>query len=135
MPEPTPAAERHTAATKLRKLLPGDLSAPPRLVMTDAETISGIAFCGDHLLPFDEEHQHSACDKCEVIDCKYAALAELVLALLLGREAQAVSLETVAASWPVHEARTSTAAAGSARRHALRIARAVNHSVAEAVAP
>lgn len=89
----TPAEELRAAATVLRAALPGDLVATPRLVMTDAETISGVAFCVDHLLPRDFEHEFAACDHCEVIDCKYERLAKLVLALLLARDPLAAWLD------------------------------------------
>jgi hypothetical protein len=89
----TSAEELRAAATLLRKALPGDLIATPRLVMSEAETISGIAFCVDHRLPLDDEHEYAACDHCEVIDCKYERLAAIVLALLLSREPLADWLE------------------------------------------
>lgn len=88
------SAELHAAATLLRNPLPGDLTATPRLVMTDSETISGIAFCVDHQLPDNEEHEFSACDYCEVIDCKYEALASLLHSLLLARPPLASLLES-----------------------------------------
>jgi hypothetical protein len=84
------------AAATLRETLPGDLTATPRLVMTDAETLSGIAFCVDHLLPLEGEHELSACDHCEVIDCLYEPLAALLHELLLAREPLADLLDALA---------------------------------------
>ncbi|KAB2347295.1 hypothetical protein [Actinomadura rudentiformis] len=81
------SAHRHlaTAAEKLRTTLPGDLSATPRLVMTDSESVDGIAFCVEHLLPLDGEHTYSACDNYWVIECHHESLAELIHTLLLAR--------------------------------------------------
>jgi hypothetical protein len=89
-----PADELRAAALTLRATLPGDLNVTPRLVMTDAETVSGTAFCVDHLLPRDEEHEYSACDNCAVLDCWHPALAELVHVLLLARPPLAAVLES-----------------------------------------
>ena len=124
----SPADELRAAATKLTASLPGDLTATPRLVMTDAETVSGIAFCVDHLLPRDEEHEYSACDHCEVIDCKYAALAELLLALLLGRDAAAFVLDDAARLYEGLASGLSQAADERPVQRPLTFARAVNRS-------
>lgn len=121
----SPANELRAAATKLTNPLPGDLNATPRLVMTDAETVSGIAFCVDHQLPRDEEHEYSACDYCEVIDCKYAALAELILGLLVARMRGADLLEDAAKALP-DAAVSPDPRFGEQVMHALRFARALN---------
>lgn len=81
----TPAQELRAAAARLRETPPPFLAMPPRLVMTDAETVSGVAFCEDHQLPDDAEHRHSACDNCDVIDCLHESLAGLLAALLAAR--------------------------------------------------
>ncbi|MFC9973612.1 hypothetical protein ACFVH6_22225 [Spirillospora sp. NPDC127200] len=88
----TPATELRAAAALLRKPLPVFLDVPPRLVMTDNETVSGIAFCEEHLLEGDE-YRYSACDNCDVIDAIHDGLAELIAALLNTRNAQAAWLD------------------------------------------
>lgn len=93
MTDQTPADELRAAAPKLIADLPGDLNATPHLVMTDAETVSGIAFCADHQLPNEFPHEYSACDNCAVIDCFHERLAELLLGLLLARQPLAAWLE------------------------------------------
>ncbi|GLZ09606.1 hypothetical protein Acsp03_70720 [Actinomadura sp. NBRC 104412] len=114
------------AAARLRMPLPGDLTARPRLVMTDAETISGIAFCADHLLPCNEEQELSACNHCEVIDCLHERLAELLHRLLAAREPLAAWLDAVAGGW---EMSAELAPGGSGARFARHPAFAVARSI------
>jgi hypothetical protein len=81
------------AAARLSKPLPSDFNAPPRLVMTDAETVSGIAFCAHHDLPLEGEYAYTACFNCEVIDCLQSDVAELLHSLLTARWPLAAWLE------------------------------------------
>jgi hypothetical protein len=124
----TPADDLRAAATLLAAPLPGDLNAAPHLVMTDAETVSGIAFCADHQLPREFPHEYSACDNCAVIDCGHARLAELLLALLLGRDSVAFVLDDAARMYEGLASSHSQDVAKRAVWYPLAFARAITGS-------
>lgn len=118
--------ELRNAAVLLAADLPGDLSAQPRLVAGDGETISAIAWCAEH--PKGDygaggSWADTACDMCETVEFYYEPLAALVFALLRARKPLASLL--------ADEARMHEALPEGECCDALTIARAVNGEVTD----